>query len=249
VCIIFTITLTVLCISTLNYLGSGKGGDVFFPAGSKGPESIVSNDSFETPSAACGGGDQVPDDDLEDYQVEIGTHVVQARAKFIDGPYHNFGFFPAPQGITNNEELNACCQFKFEDDGTVLRVISKAPSALTNKKGMLQAFQKQLAAKITDNPADQVACLVALTHMYQQLTENLKESNGNWVGVQNIPLLISKADKFDFPPEVLTTASGQVLIFFSVTPFEEYLKQLRAEAYEDMKESASKRQKVTKLDF
>ena len=90
---------------------------------------------------------------------------------------------------------------------------------------------------------------MSLTHAYQELLESIREINGNWIGVQGILLLFAKADKFDFPPEVITTASGQVLVFFSVTLFEEYLKQLRNEAYEDMKESASKKSRATLLEF
>jgi hypothetical protein len=180
---------------------------------------------------------------------KILTHVIQASCKFLDGPKHNFGIFPAPQGITTPEELSLTCTFKLVEDGSILRVISKAPELLSNKKRMLKNFKSVLAPMVTKSEDDQSALLVALNHVYQELQERLNErsGNGSWWGCQDIPLLITKADSFDIHP-TLVTVGEQHGIFFSVMSMEEYTKQLLAEKKEEMKESAKKKQRVIKFE-
>ena len=103
--------------------------------------------------------------------------------------------------------------------------------------------------KITDNEVDQNACLVAITHKYQEHNREVRNirDDGAWIGVQDIPLEIENADTFDFAP-VIVKLKDEAMIFFSVYSIQEYTKQLQAEQEEELEQQASKKQKSICFD-
>ncbi len=149
--------------------------------------------------------------------------------------------------------------YKLVNDGTMVRFVMREVSALSDSQTMCRNVEKYIAQMVSpDSEKDQVLILEGLSHMYQQQEDQLNKIGHGpaYYCCLEIPLIISNADQWVVTPQLMSLGS-QSMIFFAVTSFEDYMNQLKREAYkkgykklqeESAKKKQSKKQKIVKLD-